>query len=154
MKKIATVLMLVAVLLIGGMTLDAKTTKKSKAKTRTSQSSSSQWNNGVPSPKYLCTHWLYSGDDITLPEILVADLQKHGYKGNPDDWENLKMTKPGVCTIEYKEYRDNDMEELKITIENKATRQWFFNIANSLISKYPRFESYMEGKVVVMFRYH
>lgn len=152
MKKLATILMLVVTILVGGMTLDAKTTKKSNAKARTSQSSSSQWNNGVPSPKYLCSHFLFSDDDITLPEILVADLKKHGYKGNSDDWANLKMTKPGVCTIEYKE--QNNMEELSITIENKATRQWFFNIAHSLSSKYLGLESYMEGNSVAMFRYH
>lgn len=154
MKKIATILILASVLLIGGVTLDAKTTKKSKAKTRTSQSSSSQWNNGVPLPSYLCSHWLYSDDDITLPEILVSDLKKHGYKGNSDDWVNLKMTKSGVCTIKYEEHYDTQMQELIITIENKATRQWFFNLANSLSSKYPGLESYSQGKSVVMFRYN
>lgn len=41
MKKIATILILASVLLIGGVTLDAKTTKKSKAKTsQTSKRSS------------------------------------------------------------------------------------------------------------------
>ena len=40
MKKLATILMLVAVLFVGGTTVDAKTTKK-KAKARTTQTTSS-----------------------------------------------------------------------------------------------------------------
>ena len=44
MKKVITICLLVVTLLVGGMTMDAKTTKK-KGKARTAQTSSSNINN-------------------------------------------------------------------------------------------------------------
>lgn len=61
MKKIATVLMLIAAILVGGMTLDAKTTKK-KAKVRTTQTTSSSKINKLLTEYEEIVEWLNRWD--------------------------------------------------------------------------------------------
>lgn len=57
MKKIVTILILVATILAGGMTIDAKTTKKkakAKAKTSKTSSASKNWNGENPNGVQIC----------------------------------------------------------------------------------------------------
>ena len=88
MKNFATILMLVAVLFVGGTTIDAKTSKK---KTKAKTTASTTWNGDIPSAEII-----YSLD----PSVSKYDSQfrNHGYSISslPADktWE-----KPGVCKI-------------------------------------------------------
>ena len=59
MKRLATILMLIAAILVGGMTLDAKTTKV-KAKAKTTQSSKKS------SVKSFCKFWTDAYESLTI----------------------------------------------------------------------------------------
>ena len=83
MKKIATILMLVAAILIGSSTIDAKTTKK-KSKSRTSQQSiSSSQVSGAAYMVYAHDFFKFSKGKIdkfrNLPQLMEY-LEDKGYK--------------------------------------------------------------------------
>ena len=73
MKKVITICLLVATLIAGGMTMDAKTTKK---KTRTTASRSSS-NDGA---SYLYSYMFFSADGFYRPSMIIDDLKGVGFK--------------------------------------------------------------------------
>lgn len=91
MKKIATILMLVAALLIGGISTDAKTTKKKK-KAKAKTTASITWNGDIPSAEIV-----YSLD----PTVSKYDSQfrNHGYSISSLIPADKTWEKPGVCKI-------------------------------------------------------
>ena len=134
MKKLATILMLVAVLFIGGSTVDAKTTKK-KAKARTTQTSSSAlWNGDIPSALFI-----YSLNYDTSERDL-KEFRKHGYKeddccaGTTCSWE-----KSNVCTVYtdaiYAEDWKDDGVITTIWIKDSSSRNKLYNDLKKLIAQ-------------------
>ena len=125
MKKLATILMLVAVLFVGGATIDAKTTKK-KAKARTTQTSSDgMWNGDIPTGKNLCTEdW--------------SNWSGHGYyKKGYKKWtvaEEPGVKKDGVCSIT--PWREGVWGGLNVTVYDTNKLNWLYNDLLKANSKY------------------
>ena len=132
MKKLLTILMLVAVLFVGGATVDAKTTKK-KAKARTTQTSSSAlWNGDIPSALFI-----YSLND-GHPERNETEFKKHGYK---DDCagRTCLFEKSNICKV----FSDADGAEVwqdngvctTIWIKDSSSRNKLYNDLKKLIAQ-------------------
>ena len=122
MKKLATILMLAVVLLIGGATVDAKTTKK-KATARSTQSTSNDmWNGDIPTGKNLCSNGGWS----------ERGYYKKGYR----DMDSLGVIKKGVCSVEA---WAGGGSGLVITVYNSAKLNWLYQDlqkANAIYHQY------------------
>lgn len=110
MKKIATILMLVTVFLLGSMTMDAKTTKK-KAKARTSQSATKIGSKEF-SPSMLMGRGKYGiivfnrGIGNTL---VNAGFKKDGLKFSKDGIVvTLDRSQPGAIELSFDNYQERD----------------------------------------------
>ena len=79
MKKVITICLLVVTLLVGGMTMDAKTSKKKSSKS----SSSATWNGDIPSAAVIVK--LFDSND-------GSQLVKHGYKFRDDSGDYIDLT--------------------------------------------------------------
>ena len=95
MKKVITILMLAMAVILGGATMDAKSTSK---KSSSKSSSSSSWNGDIPSASFIMKmgSWSSSTD---------SQFKKHGYQKTAseknDDYREVTWTKPGVCKVNY-----------------------------------------------------
>ena len=122
MKKIATILMLVVAILVGGMTVNAKTTKK-KNKARTTQNSKS----AVDGASKLDYDTFFSDEGgIEIKNILEIEsaLYKAGFKLKSSS-THYKFTCNGT-TVEI--YGDGDYVEIGIKFMSKK-------ICESFVSK-------------------
>lgn len=89
MKKLATILMLIAIILVGGATVDAKTTKKKKKARTTNTSSSNLWNGDMP-----------TGNNILKNGSWLSPVfAQKGFREVKGVDPTIK--KDGVCSIEY-----------------------------------------------------
>ena len=79
MKKILTILMIVAAILVGGMTVEAKTTKKN-SKARTTQSTGKSNSNNLGIMTFCTTGDKYSGPSGKSVNEIIASLEKLGFK--------------------------------------------------------------------------
>lgn len=114
MKKILSILMLVAAILAGGMTIDAKTTKK-KAKARTSQSATKIGSKEF-SPTMLMSRGKYGG--IVINRGIGKALVNAGFKK-----EGLKFSKDGIVVkLDRSQHR-----EIEIFFDNFHDRDNFIN---------------------------
>lgn len=110
MKKLATILMLVAAILVGGISMEAKTTKKNSSKS----SSSASWNGDIPSAAI----------------ILKADNYKSQFKNKGYDtsyWPN----KPGVFEMEW--CGSSGGPQVNITVYDSTKLKWLYNNIKSYI---------------------
>lgn len=119
MKKAITICLLVVTLLAGGMTMDAKTTKKKSSKS----SASASWNGDVPSAALIFN---------LGPE---SEFTSHGYY-----WDDGGYKKPGVC--EFHRMGTSGGWVIDIEIPDSSKRTWLYNNIKSFIknskSKYIR----------------
>ena len=119
MKKAITICLLVVTLLMGGMTMDAKTTKK-KTKARTTQSSKS----GTDGASKLNYGTFFSGKGgIEFRNIwdIESALEKAGFKLKSSS-TNYKFTCNGT-TVEIS--GDGDYIDIDIFFKNKKTLDSF-----------------------------
>lgn len=125
MKKQATILMLVDAILVGGMTMEAKTTGK-KGKTRSAQSSSAQWNGDIPSAKII-EQFFMTGSDAQTSKYR-SQFINHGYHFK--DYEDIAI-KEGVYKIETQRYAQTI--DVNIKISDSTQRQWLYNDMQALV---------------------
>ena len=119
MKKLATILMLIAAIIAGGATIEAKTTKKGKAKTSHS-ASSSMWHGNIPTAARL--YKFFEGD--------TYDSQF----SHRDYYSEDGMTyNNGVCEIEY--WGSRVGAEVSVTVYDAASRNWLYNDIKNYIKK-------------------
>lgn len=111
MKKIATILMLITAILVGGMTLDAKTIKKKSSKSSTTAT----WNGDIPSAGIIIAWRNYE-----------SQLINHGYRA-----DGSGCTKPGVCSFEHMGTSGGWVIDIEIPDSNKRT--WLYNNIKSYI---------------------
>ena len=122
MKKIATILMLVVAVLVGGTTLDAKTTKK-KGKSKTTQTSSApsaQWNGDIPSAKIIEQFFMGSLSEAQKSKYKNQFIN-HGY--HFEDYDDIAI-KEGVCEIEVSY---SQSIEIYIKVYDPELRNWLYN---------------------------
>ena len=113
MKRIFTILMLVAVVLVGVMTIDAKTTKKKKKARTTQTSSSALWNGDMP-----------TGNNILKNGSWLSPVfaQKGFREVKGEDFPAIK--KDGVCCIEY--CGGMGAEQWTITVFDTSKLNWLY----------------------------
>ena len=111
MKKVITICLLVVTLLVGGMTMDAKTSKKKSSKS----SSSATWNGDIPSAAI-----------IVNPHKYDSQLINHGYR---DDYTGF--IKSGVC--EFHHMGTSGGWVIDIEIPDSSKRNWLYNNIKSYI---------------------
>ena len=133
MKRIFTILMLVVVVLVGGMTVDAKTTKK-KGKARTTQTSSSAlWNGDIPSALFIYT--LNCG----YSERHFKEFRKHGYKLDNSGIYDSFWVKSNICTVyidaSYTEDPEINGTDIVIWIKDSSSRNKLYNDLKKLIAQ-------------------
>lgn len=118
MKKIVTILMLVAVLFATGASVDAKTTKK-KAKARTSQTSSGSkyWNGDMPTAKLVLDFSGIGGED-------TYGFAQKGYR-IIDGEVDPAWFKDGVCKIE--NWGGSGGGETTISVYNSSKLNQLYN---------------------------
>lgn len=136
MKKIVTILMLVAVVLVGGMTMDAKTTKKKKKARTTQTSSSALWNGDLPTAKNLLENM----------ESLSPEFAKKGYRVLEDRHMFWSIIKDGICSIEWMQgvyYGD-----LIITVYDTSKLNWLYEDLKKAIIKNKGYSVSKEGNVI------
>lgn len=94
MKHIAAIVMLIAAIMVGATSVDAKTTKRSTKATSSQSSSSSQWRGDIPTASLLFN---------ILTENADRQFRSHGYSITVAnvDWIDVTWEKPGVCKINY-----------------------------------------------------
>ena len=127
MRKIATILMLVAAILVGGMTMDAKTTKK-KPKAKTAQTTSAeQWNGDIPPASFLADTFFFG---YKFPDN-NSIFKKHGYTLIEKFGSVEAASKEGVCEMEV----ENSAKtiELNIIVYDSSERDWLYNNISSYI---------------------
>ena len=137
MKKIVTILMLLTALLIGGMTADAKTSKK-KAKAKTSQSSSTSkyWNGDMPTAKNLLENM----------ESLSPEFAKKGYRVLDDRPMFWSIIKDGICSIEW--MQGMSYGDLIITVFDTSKLNWLYEDLKKAIKKNKGYSVSKEGNVI------
>ena len=132
MKKLVSVCLLVVTLLVGGMTVDAKTTKKKKKARTTQTSSSAFWNGDIPSALFIYT----LHDDNS--EIYFKELRKHGYKLDSDKSgaHETFWKKSNICTV-YSDVLDCDGIHIDtvIWIKDSSSRNKLYNDLKKLIAQ-------------------
>lgn len=95
MKKIITIFMMTMAIILGGVTMDAKSSSK---KSFSKSSPSASWNGDIPSASFIVDmgNWNSSID---------SQFKKHGYQKtdskNDEFGREVTWTKPGVCKIHY-----------------------------------------------------
>ena len=124
MKKIATIIMLVAALLCGTDAVDAKTTKRA-SKAQTSQTSSNDmWNGDIPTGKNICT----------LTDKSERSYYKKGYREG--EWP-IWLKKNGVCSIEI--WGGRGGRGLTIKVYNASKLNWLYQDLKKANAKYKTF---------------
>ena len=145
MRKIATILMLVAVFLIGVTVVDAKTTKK-KSKARTTRSVSAQWNEDIPSASII-EQFFMSGLSEAQKSKYRSQFIDHGY--HFEDYESIAI-KEGVCEIEFAPAAQT--MEIYIVVYDSELRNWLYNDIRSLIkskkSNSRFYNTYVNGNTI------
>ena len=136
MKILATILMLVVAIIFGGMTADAKTTKK-KTKGRTTQTTSSNWNGGMPSGAYLFKLIDNGGLD--------SALRSKGYRNCNSEWGN-GLIKDGVCMIDY--WWGTGGAEWIITVYDTSKLNWLYNGLKQAVAKNKHYDVTKSGNVI------
>lgn len=121
MKKIATILMLLAAFLVGGMTMDAKTTKKKSTKTKTTLTSSAQWNGDIPSASVIAQFFMGSLSE-TQKSKYKKQFINHGYYF--EDYDSIAINED-VCEIKVS-YAAQSIE-IYITVYDSSERDWLYN---------------------------
>lgn len=131
MKKAITICLLVITLLAGGMTMDAKTTKKKgKAKARTTQTTSSKWNGDIPSASFLADTFFFGYDHPNNG----STFKSHGYTIREEYGSVEAARKEGVCEMEVENYAKTI--QLEIKVYDSADGDWLYNnICNYIKSK-------------------
>lgn len=125
MKKVITICLLAVSLLVGGITTEAKTAKK-KAKAKTSQTSSSQWNGDIPSGTILYNTF-FNGKASSYKSQFI----NHGYTVNEEYGSIESVSKDGVCEI----ISDFAAQQSWITIVvyDSGQRKWLYNNLTQLV---------------------
>ena len=140
MKKLATILMLVAAILAGGMTMDAKTTKKLSSKS----SSSATWNGDIPSAAIIIK--LFDSSD-------GSQLVKHGYKFTEEsesDLIDMTWTKSGVCKFNYTHGMEAGDDVLKIEVYDSSKRTKLYNELKKYLSKKKGYIVWQSGNEIYL----
>ena len=122
MKKVITTCLLVVTLLVGGLTLEAKTTKK-KGKSKTTQTSSApsaQWNGDIPSAKIIEQFFMGSLSEAQKSKYKNQFIN-HGY--HFEDYDDIAI-KEGVCEIEVSY---SQSIEIFIEVYDSELRNWLYN---------------------------
>ena len=136
MKRIFTILMLVAAVLVGGTTVDAKTTKK-KAKAKTTQTSSSAlWNGDMPTAKNLLENM----------ESLSPEFAKKGYRVLEEGHMSWSIIKNGICSIEW--MQGMSYGDLIITVFDTSKLNWLYEDLKKAIRKNKGYSVSKEGNVI------
>ena len=141
MKKVIAICLLVATLLAGSISLDAKTTKK-KGKTRTTQTASAQWNGDIPSAKII-EQFFMGGLSEAQKSKYKDQFINHGY--HFEDYDEIAI-KEDVCEIETQ--RSAQTIDLFIKIYDSAQRQWLYKDLQNFVKsqgKRTGFFVFMEG---------
>ena len=145
MKKVITICLLVVTLLVGGMTVEAKTTKK-KGRTRTTQTYSSQWNGDIPPASFLANTFFFGSDHPNNKNI----LKDHGYTPVTREFRDDCYVKEGVCEIEVA-YSAQSME-IFIVVYDSEQRNWLYNnilsFKKSQKSNSPFFGTWVDGTTI------
>lgn len=139
MKKIITICFLVVTLLAGGMTMDAKTTKKKSSKARTSQTSSSNWNGSMPSGAYLF-QLITSGN-------WQSTLRSKGFRDCNSEYGN-GLTKDGVFMIDH--WGGSRGAEWIITVYDTSKLDWLYNGLRQAASKNSYYDVSKSGNVITV----
>lgn len=135
--------MLVVVILVGGMTMDAKTTKK-----KSSKSSSSATLNGGDIPSAVVIVKLYDSNNGT-------QLKKCGYKeidNSGDDFEDISWIKSGVCKINYTHGSEAGDDALTIEVYDSSKRTNLYNELKKYLSKKKGYSVYQSGNQIILNR--
>ena len=113
MKKIIPICLLVISLFVGGITIDAKTTKKKKKVRTTQTSSSALWNGDMP-----------TGNNILKNGSWLSPVfaQKGFREVKGGDFPAIK--KDGVCCIEY--CGGMGAEQWTITVFDTSKLNWLY----------------------------
>lgn len=143
MKKVITLCFLIAVLLAGGMTMEAKSTKK-KSKGRSSQTSA-QWNGDIPSGTILYNTF-FNGKASSYKSHFID----HGYTVNEEYGSIESISKDGVCEMIIDVAAQQ--RELTIVVDDSSRRQWLYNSLSQLVKslgKRSGYWVYMEGNEIL-----
>ena len=132
MKKVITICLLIVTLLAGGMTMEAKTTKK-KGKTRTTQTSSAQWNGDIPSAKII-EQFFMGGLSEAQKSKYRNQFINHGY--HLEDYDDIAI-KEGVCEIETQ--RSAQTIDIYIKIYDTSKRQWLYKDMQNLVKSHGKY---------------
>ena len=134
MKKLATILILAVVILIGGATADSKTTKK-KSKARTTQSySNAMWNGDLPTAKNILNG--HAG--------LTSEFAKKGYREFVGEFEGV--IKDGVCSVEYA--GGSGGWTYIITVFDTSKLNWLYNDIKKYTAKDKKWYVSKDGNVI------
>lgn len=139
MKRAITLILMAMVILIGGATVDAKTTKK-KSKSRSSQPSA-QWNGDIPSGTILFNTF-FNGKASSYKSQFI----NHGYTVNEEYGSIESVSKDGVCEMKMEDA--SQQRWLTIVVYDPTQRKWLYNNLTQLVkSKGNRsgYSVYMEG---------
>lgn len=140
MKRITAIIMLMAVILIGGMTIDAKTTKKNSSKS----SSSATWNGDIPSPSIIVK--LFDTNN-------GSQLEKHGYRftdNSSDDMIDLSWTKSGVCKFNYTHGSEAGDDALEIDVYDSAKRNKLYKDLKKYLSNKKGYSVFQSGNQIYL----
>lgn len=126
MKKITTICLLVVCLLAGWMTADAKTAKKN-VKSRTTQTSTEQWNGDVPSGNVLFNTF-FNGKASSFKSQFID----HGYTVNDKYGWIESASKNGVCEMIMEDA--GQQRWLTIVVYDSTQRKWLYNSIKQLVN--------------------
>ena len=135
MKKIITICLLVVTLLLGGMTMEAKTTKK-KAKAKTASTSSAKWNGDIPPASFIANTFFFGSRFPNNENI----LKNHGYTMVKEYGGIVNASKEGVCEIGFQSWAHS--MEVSITVYNTTQREWLYNSIRSFLKSEGRHSGY------------
>ena len=138
MKRLVTILMLMAAIIFGCMEADAKTTKN-KAKAKTSQTTSSNWNGSMPSGAYLF-RLIRNGE-------LASALRSKGYRDCNSEWGH-GLIKDGVCMIDY--WWGTGGAEWIITVYDNSKLNWLYNGLKQAVAKDKYYDVTKSGSVITV----
>ena len=142
MKRVITICLLVVSIFVGGMTVDAKTTKKKgKAKTSQSSSASKYWNGDMPTAKLVLTYRGGWGNDN-------YGFANKGYRLT-DGEVGEAWIKDGVCKIE--QWGGSGGGETTVIVYDSAKRNKLYNdIKRAIANARSGEELRMKGNTIII----
>lgn len=141
MKKTLTLITLIVVILLGGASLEAKTTKK-KSKARTSQTSSSNWHGSIPTGAYAFK--------LIKNHNMRSALESKGYRKGQGETD-FALIKDGVCI--YEDWLASGGISYWFVVYDPASATRLYNELKKAIGKNTKYSLYKKGNKIQIDEY-